>query len=352
MSLLFIDGFDTGDIQKYDELVGCDFIAGRNGNGMRIVNGGSNRWRKQLRAADEHATLIVGRAFNKSGGSAGDSSAWVGGGAAYGNVFAFVSDSGATCHISVQRANGNQIIVTRGYMNGTVLATYTVTPITYTDWYYFEAKCVLHDSAGSVEVKLNGVTIINLTGIDTKNGGTKAVFDSIGIGPAQTLNNVHDVVDDLYICNGAGSYNNDFLGDVAVETLYPNANGTASDLVGSDGNSTDNYLLVDEPNTPVTTDYVESSTSGARDLYGLTNLVRTNGPVYGVQVTDHVRNTDAGAISVKPTIKSGAVEADGDAFPVTTTWKTARQMWEKDPDGDVNWTIAKVNALEAGVEVV
>lgn len=352
MSLVYIDGFEHSDIQRYDTLVGCDFVAGRNGNGLRIINGGGNKVRKQLPAADEHATLIVGRAFNKNGGSAGDSSAWVGGGGDWGNMFAFLSDDGATTHVSVQRASANQIVVTRGGMNGTVLGSYVVTPITYTDWYYFEAKCVLHDTAGSVVVKMNGITIINLTGIDTKNGGTKTVFDSIGIGPSQTLNNVHDVVDDLYICNGAGSVNNDFLGDVAVETLYPNGDGSSSQFLGSDGNSVNNYLLVDEPNTPILTDYVEDATSGHRDLYAMSNLVRTSGPIYGVQVTDHVRNSDAGAISAKTALKSGATVENGPVFPVTTTWKTTRKMHELNPDGSVAWNIAAVNAIEAGVEVV
>jgi hypothetical protein len=352
MTLVYIDGFEHSDITRYQQATGIDFVAGRNGNGLRVINGGGNKMRKQLPAADEHATLIVGRSHSKNGGGASDNSAWIGGGGDMGNLFAFLSDDGATVHISVQRASGNQIVVTRGAMNGTVLGSYVVNPISYTDFYYFECKCVLSDTVGSVEVRMNGNVIINLTGIDTKNGGTKTVFDSVGIGPSQTLNNVHDVVDDFYICNGAGSTNNNFLGDVAVETLYPSGDGSSSQFLGSDGNSVSNYLLVDEPNVPILTDYVEDAVSGHRDLYAIGNLVRSSGPVYGVQVTDHVRNSDSGAISAKTALKSGAVVANGPDFPVTTTWKTTWKMHELDPDGAIPWTIAKVNAVEAGVEVV
>jgi hypothetical protein len=354
MTLCFIDGFETNDyITKYDEYQNVAYITGRNGQGLYVQNGGSDRLRKRLKPADEHATLIVGRAFRSSTGTVGDPSAWVSGGAFWGNGMCFMSDEGVTPHISINLAGNNGTIqVTRGLQNGTVLGSWAWPSPSYSDWIYLEAKVVLHDSAGSVEVKMNGTTVINLTGIDTKNGGTKTVFDSVGIGAPQTENGVHNLIDDLYICNGAGSVNNDFLGDVAVETRYPNGNGSSSQFVGSDGNSTDNYLLVDEANAPNLADYVEATTSGYKDLYAIQDLVRTSGPILGVQVTDHVKNSDSGAVSARTRIKSGATEAAGDTVAMTTTWKTMRDVWELNPDGSVAWNIAAVNALEAGVEVV
>lgn len=352
MSLIFFDGFETGDaLTKWTSVADVGYMAGRNGQGLYVEDGGSSHIRKQMDAADEHATFIIGKAYRSSTGAVGNNSAWVGGGAFFGNIFSFVSDNGATCHITIS-AHLDTIYVYRGLANGTLLGSYTVPAPSYSDWYYFEAKAVLHDSAGSVEVKMNGATIINLTGIDTKNGGTKAVFDGVAVGAPQTENNVHGLMDDFYVCNGAGSINNNFLGDVAVETLYPSGNGSSSQFMGSDGNSVDNYLLVDETGTPVLTDYVEETVSGERDLYAIANLVRTSGPIYGVQVTDHVRNSDSGAVSCKVSLKSGATLVAGADFPVDTTWKTARKLWELNPDGSVAWDIAAVNAIEAGVEVV
>jgi hypothetical protein len=248
--------------------------------------------------------------------------------------------------------NANQIGVYRGLMNGTLLGSYTLPTITYTEWYYIEAKVTLSDTVGTVEVKLNGQTVISLTGQDTKNGGTKAVLDSIGVGAPQTLNNVHNGIDDFYLCNGAGSVNNNFLGDVVVEALYPSGDGSSSQFTGSDGNSVSNYLLVDEPNGIILTDYVEDTVSGHKDLYAIGNLVRTSGPVYGIQVTDHLVNTDAGAVSAKVSLKSGATSDSGPAVPLVTTYKTARKLWEQNPNTSGPWDIAAVNAIEAGVEVV
>lgn len=347
-----MDGFETGDaLTKWTSVLDVVYQAGRNGQGLYIEDGGSSHIRKQMDAADEHATFIIGKAYRSHTGAVGNSSAWVGGGAYFGNIFSFVSDNGAVCHVTIS-ANGDTISVFRGLANGTLLGSYVVPAPSYADWYYFEAKATLSDTVGSVEVKMNGVTIINLTNVDTKNGGTKTVFDGVAVGAPQTENNIHGLMDDFYVCNGAGATNNNFLGDIAIETLYPSGNGSSSQFLGSDGNSTDNYLLVDETGVPVLTDYVEETVSGEKDLYAIGNLVRTSGPIYGVQVTDHVRNSDAGAVSCKVRLKSGATEVSGDTFPVDTTWKTARKLWELNPDGSVAWDIASVNAIEAGVEVV
>ena len=84
-----------------------------------------------------------------------------------------------------------------------------------------------------------------------------------------------------------------FLGDITVETLYPNGDGAANQWLGSDGNSTSNYLLVNETGAPVTTSYTGDSVSGHRDLYTLTDLVATTGTVVGVCHQAYAAASDA-----------------------------------------------------------
>lgn len=356
MTLLFIDGGDDGlvNLGKYDFVgSGQDYGgSGRNGAGisMRLLDSSRGYIKKILDPADEHATLIVGHAFRAS--TAGDPSPWQNGAAQIGGIAGFFSDAGVTQHIAVGFVYDRTIRVCRGNMGGTVLADYAMPVPNWTDWLYFEVKCTLSDTVGVVEVRMNGQVIINLTNIDTKNAGTKTVFDSFGVSGNQVANGVHNLMRDLYCCNGAGSVNNNFLGDVTVETLYPSGDGSSSQFTGSDGNSVNNSLLVDEPNTVITTDYVEDSVSGHKDLYAIANLARTSGPIYGVQVTDHLVNTDSGAVSAKVSLKSGSTAAAGPAVPLVTAYKTARKLWEQNPDTSAPWDVTTVNAIEAGVEVV
>jgi hypothetical protein len=78
------------------------------------------------------------------------------------------------------------------------------------------------------------------------------------------------IVDDLAINDTSGtSSQTGYPGDEKVFAMRPNGNGDNSAWTGSDADSTDNYLLVDET-PPDSADYVQSNTSGQIDDYNLT----------------------------------------------------------------------------------
>ena len=343
MSLLFIDGFDDGLLlTKWDYVNQVSGTGtGRNGSGLVMAGSGTSTTnrnvKKKVLAADEHATFIAGVAW-KSVSSFTNQSSGMG-------VLCFMSDAFATEHLKIT-ADGALLTLRRG---STQIAQ-SIRTVQANTWYYVEMKATLADSGGTVEVRVNGEVWITYTG-DTKNGGTKTVFDSVGLG-WDSQNNTY-TFDDFYLCNGAGSYNNDFLGEIAIETLFPDGNGSQSDLVGTDGNSVDNYLLVDEASAN-TTDYVGSSTSGQRDLYTLGALARTAGSVRGVQVVAYTSKSDSNPVSCKlPVARSGTVSA-GTAQSIITaagSWGTLVRAVDVDPVSGTPFTISNINALEAGFEV-
>src|SRR5688572_2169742 len=73
-------------------------------------------------------------------------------------------------------------------------------------------------------------------------------------------------VDDLAVNDTTGSFQNSWCGEGKVIALRPNGDGDNSQWTGSDGNSTDNYLLVDET-PPDSADYVQSNTNNQIDDY-------------------------------------------------------------------------------------
>lgn len=87
---------------------------------------------------------------------------------------------------------------------------------------YVEVKFVIHDTAGSVEVRVDGTTVLNLTNQDTRNG-TPTTANTLRFGPFM-------YIDDLYILDTTGSTNNDFLGDVKVVAVLPDSDGTHTDF--------------------------------------------------------------------------------------------------------------------------
>lgn len=334
MALRFIDSFDhyvTADIQtKWTSNSSCTIAAaGRNGTSCLEW---TNFTRLVSKTIDAQATWIVGFAFRLSSYPTTF---------ANGQFLAFLDS--ATPHVDFRIGPAGTIQTTR---NGTVLGTGTIV-LSLDTWYYLEFKVTISDTVGVVVTKVNGITDLNLSAQDTRNAGNaSANVIQLGNGNAASTGRV----DDFYACDGTGGAPaNDFLGDVRVEALFPNGNGNSSQLVGSDGNSVDNYLLVDET-APATADYVESSTVGDKDTYPYTNLTSTAGTVYGVQVLPYAAKTDAGARSIVSVARLSATEVDSAVKALSVTPGYLPDVREAKPGGGA-WAIADVNNAEFGAKV-
>lgn len=327
MTLLLLDGFedDLSDKGKYADFNRNNTWTGRTGYGFADANSHSY----QLRPADESDTLIVGFGFFWDGGDTRD-------------LLHFYSDGGSTLHGRLRNRSSGQIDVLYGTTTTTTVIANPLHPFT---WYYAELKMKLSDTVGTVQLKIDGTTVMNLSGVDTKNGGTKTTYDRVLLNASQTAR-----VDDYYLCNNAGAVNNDFLGDLVVETLLPSGNGNSSVLVGSDGNSVNNYLLVNETN-PDTSSYVGSATSGDKDTYTFADLTHTSGTVLGVQIGTYAAKSDSGSRTFRPVTRSGGTDYPGSDLQLSTTYTTFLEMHETDPATSAAWSISGVNAAEFGFEV-
>lgn len=216
--------------------------------------------------------------------------------------------------------------------------------------YYIEWKVTIADSiaANSCKVRVNGVDWINVAaGQDTK-AGTNATVNSVRLGAFGTGIGT-TTFDDFYICDNSGSTNNDFLGDVRIDTLFPSGDGNYSQFTPSTG--TTHYTLVDE-STPNTTDYNDGASVGDRDSYAMGNLsALASSTVYGVQVNAAIVKDDAGSKSATTFVRSSSTNADGASVALSTSQAYVSQVFETDPNGSVAWTETTVNAMEAGVKV-
>lgn len=335
MSLLYIDGWDVDTaVAPPDRWTGggtqTSIVGGgRTGNRLSLANLSLARSVQHAFAATD--VVIVGIAILRESNLNAA-------------VMVALTESGTT-HVDLRMTATGQVTLTR---NGTVLGTSTFVAAAGV-WAYYEIKVLISDTVGTVELRVNGSSTpdISLTGLDTRNGGT-GVVNSITLSDPGGSGTSFD---DLYICDDAGSApNNDFLGDVKVETLRPSGNGNSSQLVGSDGNSTDNYLLVDETTPDSDTTYVESATVGDKDTYAYGDLATTTGTVYGVQLSPSVRKTDAGLRSVCSVARLSGTETDSADKVLSTTYQHMTDMRETKPGGGA-WTISDVNSAEFGIKV-
>lgn len=255
--------------------------------------------------------------------------------------------------VGVGHLSDGKLHVARSEVYSTVLNAPTELGVTTTvlnpsTWYYIEMRVFIDDTAGQIEVRVNGTTELNLTGIDTKHQASidyASVFMFGGGGSTGAVRRY----DDFYMRTSSSSTaeSGGFLGDVKVKPYYPNADGTYTAMTCSTG--TTHYTLVDE-SVPNTTDYVSSSTALTKDSYNFQDASET-GSIKAVQVSAYAYKMDAGFRGAEVFIKSGATEVFGTSQPLSTTAKYVQKLWDQDPNTSADWSQTNLNAAEFGVRI-
>jgi hypothetical protein len=342
MALLFFDGFDhvgTSGVTlalKYSENAATGFNVPvtspvRTGTGACQI-GYPSLVTKPLAAS---GAAIVGFAFRCSSFRVDDIVGLYEG-----------STSTGTLHVALAQTAGGLLTFKRG---STVLQTSSFA-MALNAWYYIELKVVIHDTTGSYDVRVDGVSVLSATGVDTRNGGTTGQWDRVGFGTAPYATD--RFIDDFYVCDASGAApRNTFLGAVKVETLYPQtdavAAGSNAGLTPSTG--TDHGALVGE-NPPNTSDYNSSPTVGLKDTYNYPPLTLT-GTILGVQTNLYVAKSDAAVRQVCAVVRAGGTDYDGANVSPTTTFTYFSEVREKNPNTSAEWTSSDIASLQAGMKV-
>ena len=221
-------------------------------------------------------------------------------------------------------------------------------------WHSYEVKYLAHATTGTLIVRLDGVTVLSISGVSTAATGGSVNQIQFGTGVIGTQNAQWD---DMYVCDAVnatatqGRPNNDFLGDVRIATLVPTAAGDTTGWTPSTGS---NYACVDE-NPANTTDYVSASASstGTRDLYNITDLSGSISAVIAVRTHFYVSKSDAGTALVKPALKeNGVITADAAGLALSVSWGGMHGLLRctRPSDGGA-WTVSDINSLQVGMDV-
>lgn len=327
MSLLFFDGFDhyaVGDAygKGWNELATPSISAGNGRNGTDgVYMWGGQYWIKG--GLGNLATFIVGVAYKPSPTS---------------NYFLKTLD-GSTIQLQLYWDSSTGYV--KVYRNTTLLGTSSFT-IAANSWYYFELKATIHDSTGSYELRINGQTAVSDTGIDTSQTGN-AYANKFGI--YNTANDAY--FDDFYICDNTGGFNDDFLGDVRVEVIFPDGAGNSTQWTPIGEAS--NYLCVDETSPDDDTTYVTSSGTSELDLYTYDNISVGVAEVYGIQILPHARKDDAGEVILDHYVRVNSTDYVVGSGSMSDSYTYYPVLLEESPDTSTQWTLDEINALEVGV---
>jgi hypothetical protein len=238
------------------------------------------------------------------------------------------------------------ISVKRGSYDGTVLGTSPVGAIRPNVWQHLEFKIEVGNS-GNYEVRVDNTTVLeSASGGEDTQATADAGADEIRLY-GDSVNGGEKEIDDFFLAD------DDFRGDRAVITIYPNGVGANSDWIPS-SSGVDNYAEVDEaPAIDDDSTYVSSGTPTDTDTYACESA-----PSIGTTAVDAVavnicaRKDDAGARTIRPIIRMGSSDYAGTSAGMLINYTIKQEVWNNPPDAPSQaWTDSDVNGAEFGFEL-
>ena len=286
-----------------------------------------------------YSTVIMGFAYYAPTGSYPPASGYP--------IFLFQKGTASNdIQFVIHRTSTNALEV-RATAGGTLLATSADNVVTPTSWQYLEIKSVCHASSGSVIIKINGVEVINVSGVNTQNAGSGGIslihmrnYSDTGGGAC---------IDDLYICDETGPAPfNDFLGDVEVHGNKFTSDETDGTFTTND---TTHYGAIDDIGSGYETKYIEGDAVGEKDSFGIVPA-SDNPSVYAVEVVAHGFNSGGGTAKFKPYVNIDGVRYYGSELisPAGSSDKRSH-VWPLNPKTGGSWSKLVIAAAEFGYEV-
>jgi hypothetical protein len=246
------------------------------------------------------------------------------------NVCKFLDPSSAT-QLSFSTVSGGAIAVTLGD-TATLLETSSGTNLSQNVWSYVELQMLCSATVGTVAIRINGSTVLNLTGQNTKGSGTTTNIGSIKVG-----SNITPLFQDLYITTSSGSHNTGFLGDVQMPISLANANGTYTAWTPNGAGTI--YQSVNASTPADSTVFASDSTSVTGNIVGVCHMSR-------------MLKSTSGTRTVSQTITNGGSDQIASAVALGTSYGYFLQVSETDPNTGLPYTQSGFNTIQTGVETV
>lgn len=210
-------------------------------------------------------------------------------------------------------------------------------------YHHFESKAKIDNTTGYVEVRVNEVTVLNLTGIDTQaTANAESSQFVFGQGGPLSLSGpgfgLYDVDDCFAWDDDASDAENtvvDFVGDKGVYYLPVNGDTAEADWTKSTGVT--GYELLDEL-TPNDADYIADTTGAARSIFQVAALPANVAEVIAMMPVIRARKEESGTVN----LRGGVVVGASESYTATNSPSTAFAYMEPtpktiDPDTGVAW---------------
>lgn len=231
------------------------------------------------------------------------------------------------------------------YRNGVLLGQSATGVIVNNTFHYIECWGILSATVGTINMKVDGVQVLTLSGLNNVASATTVyggiafgggIYGSSGGFPS---NNV--TIDDMYFTDG------NTLGERKIETLRPAADTTTKQFVADTG--TVNFSRVNATLAQSTT-FVQGSNIGDTDLYTVGALASTPAAIDAVNIISFANKTDAATRALALVADVSTVQIVSPNLTLGASVGMNNSLMLTRPGGGA-WTAADITALKIGPKV-
>jgi len=255
-----------------------------------------------------------------------------------------------TIQLSVIRKTNGYFAVLRGNHTGVELGeSQNLYPLNIDEELDIECKATFHNTTGSVELRINGITEINLTNVNTRSSSNNFANQvRIGSG-SNTSANIANKFKHFILMDTTGSTMNDFIGPVAVTSLRPNEDGHYDDWTPNTGNR---FAAVNQAVTDGDTTYVTADTATDKVSFKLGNLPAGVTDVFGVFAQAQIKREAETTRIARMFLRSGVDdEPIGTAQGIGPTYAFRNAAVTVSPFTTNAFDVAEINDIELGMEI-
>jgi len=343
MTRLWMSGLEAGSLDVFpsiENLVAISAAQARTGNySLHIFNVLDKAWTV---FGGGYVELFLRIGLYMTGGSG-----------ARDRTFCTLCDITGNDLLTFQVRNADSVIlVRRGDYNDILIASGGVVPTNA--WCCIEIRALIDNAVGIVQVRVDGVQVIDFSG-DTQAGANSTAWVVVwGASPAAGSLGTYvcyGYYDDLAVNSPYGIRNNSWLGLGGIIGLLPNGAGNYTQLTPSAGA---NWQAVNEVPPDDDASYVENAIINQRDTYEMEDLTITPGKVAdiaAIQWLCRAYNTETQGGNFARLLRLDGINYQGADVGYDKSYDYHPEILEASPSTNQNWTGDEVNDLEAGVVV-
>lgn len=265
-------------------------------------------------------------------------------------ILAEFLDVSNVSHFAIVLGTDGSVFAMRGptfagsSLGGTLIGSRSDPCVAPGGYHHFECKAKIDNSVGYIEVRVNQVTVLNLTGVDTQNTGNATAAQVVigesgnGLSTGTAGFGTMDLDDCFVWDDDASDLENtvvDFVGDKGCYWLAPNADTATADFAKT-GSAT-SYGAIDEV-PPSGTDYISTASVTARTIVGVASLPGNISEVIAMVPIAYVEKEESGSVTMRLGVVVGSDESYGPDDDPSTAYAYLRPAVKTiDPSTGVAW---------------